>query len=90
MSNNSVAGICSSIRRLNHNDTSVILVDCKWEDVQRYVLISFFLLASVFAKLIFNSTPGMFKRFPESFLLIVVGCLFGFVLFIGMYSTCVL
>ena len=59
------------------------LADVRWEEVEPYMVLSVFLLVSVLAKLMFHSAHWLSTRVPESCVLILVGLVFGGVLFAG-------
>ena len=61
------------------------LAEVSWEEVEPYMVLSMFLLVSVLAKLMFHTVHWLSTRVPESCVLILVGLIFGGVLYAGEY-----
>ena len=68
----------------NTNNHGIHLVSWRWNDYSQYFVVCIMIMLAAVVKVLFHEIPILYKHFPESCVLIVLGVILGIIVYFGV------
>ena len=68
----------------NTNQGQIHLVSWRWNDYSQYFIVCIMIMLAAVVKVLFHEIPILYKNFPESCVLIVLGVILGVTVYFGV------
>ena len=68
----------------SNTNQGIHLVSWRWNDYSQYFVVCIMIMLAAVVKVLFHEIPILYKHFPESCVLIVLGVILGIIVYFGV------